>query len=212
MQFSGLPIELSKLVKVAKKFKKKHKKVFDVVLYGSTTLGKETPNDFDFMVITRKANEGERFDLAFEFREMLLDLGFSHEKLDVKAINLESLLDPNYLATPGIIISGFSLTKEKPIHELMNGEGYSLFRINVQSLDRTQRKKFNYALKGRNRRNRKEGVLKDVNGIYLSPWVVLIPVENTYKFKEFLDYWGVEYKVYLMYGMETTISFQGWKP
>ncbi|WP_048160003.1 nucleotidyltransferase domain-containing protein [Thermococcus barophilus] len=207
MQFSGLPIELSKLVKAAKNFKKKHKKVFDVILYGSTTLGKELPNDFDFMVITKKANEEERFDLAFEFREILLDLGFSHEKLDVKAINLESLWDPNYLATPGIIISGFSLTKGKPIHELMNGESYSLFSINVQRLDRSQRKKFNYALKGRDGSG---GILKDLNGVFLAPWVVLIPIENTYKFKEFLDYWIVEYEVYLMYGTKSMMRTIGY--
>ncbi|ADT85193.1 hypothetical protein TERMP_02220 (plasmid) [Thermococcus barophilus MP] len=194
-------------MKAAKNFKKKHKKVFDVILYGSTTLGKELPNDFDFMVITKKANEEERFDLAFEFREILLDLGFSHEKLDVKAINLESLWDPNYLATPGIIISGFSLTKGKPIHELMNGESYSLFSINVQRLDRSQRKKFNYALKGRDGSG---GILKDLNGVFLAPWVVLIPIENTYKFKEFLDYWIVEYEVYLMYGTKSMMRTIGY--
>ena len=199
MPFSGLPIELDKLMEVAKKFKKKHRKVFDIVLYGSSVKGKEEPNDYDFMLLLRGAREGERFDLAFEFKEKLLDLGFPHEKLDVKAINLESLWDPNYLATPGIIIEGFSLTKGKLIHELMNGEGYSLFNINLHGLDKNQRKKFNYALKGRNGDG---GVLKEINGKYLGPWVVLIPIESTYKFKEFLDFWGVEFESYLMFGIK----------
>ncbi len=56
-----------------------------------------------FILILRGAKERERFDLVFEFKEKLLDLGFPHEKLDVNAINLESLFDSNYLATLGII-------------------------------------------------------------------------------------------------------------
>ncbi|NJE77428.1 nucleotidyltransferase domain-containing protein, partial [Thermococcus sp. ES12] len=104
---------------------------------------------------------------------------------------------------PGIIISGFSLIRGKPVHELMNGEGYSLFNISVQRLNRTQRKKFNYALKGR---SGKEGVLKELGGIFLAPWVVLVPIENTYRFREFLDYWEVEYEVYLMYGIKSMVK------
>jgi len=199
MQFSGLPIELSKIAGSAREFKREHEKVFDVVLYGSTTLGKENPNDFDFMVITRGAKEGERFDLAFEFRELLLDMGFPHEKLDVKAVNLESLWDPNYLATPGIVISGFSLTLEKPVHELMNGEGYGLFVMDLRRLDRVERKRFSYALRGREGNG---GILKDLNGTFLAPWVVLVPVESTYRFRDFLDYWNVGYEVYTMYGLK----------
>lgn len=199
MPFSGSPIELDKLIEVAKKFKKKHKKVFDIVLYGSSVKGKEKPNDYDFMLLLKGAKEGERFDLAFEFKEKLLGLGFPHEKLDVKAINLDSLFDPNYLATPGIIIEGFSLTKGKPFHELMNGESYALFNIKARRLDKNQRKKFNYALKGR---KGDSGFLKEINGKYLAPWVVLIPIENTYRFKEFLDYWKVEYEAYLMFGIK----------
>jgi len=180
MPFSSLPIELDKLMKTAKKFKKKHRKVFDVILYGSTIKGKEKPNDFDFMLILRGAKEGERFDLAFEFKEKLLDLGFPHEKLDVKAINLENLFDPNYLTTPGILIEGFSLTKGRPIHELMNGESYALFTLNLSRLDGNNKTKFQFALKGRDGKGR---VIKELNGSYLGPWVIMIPIENTHKFR-----------------------------
>ena len=166
MPFSSLPIELDKLMKTAKKFKKKHGKVFDIVLYGSTIKGKKRPNDFDFMLILRGAKEGERFDLAFEFKEKLLDLGFPHEKLDVKAINLESLFDPNYLATPGIIIEGFSLTKGRPIHELMNGESYVLFTLDLSRLNSNEKTKFQFALKGIDGKGR---VTKELNGSYLGP-------------------------------------------
>ena len=199
MPFSSLPIELDKLMETAKKFKKKHGKVFDVILYGSTIKGKKRPNDFDFMLILRGAKEGKRFNLAFEFKEKLLDLGFPHEKLDVKAINLEGLFDPNYLATPGIIIEGFSLTKGRPIHELMNGESYALFTLDLSKLNSNEKTKFQFALKGR---DGKGGVIKELNGSYLGPWVVLIPVEKAHEFKEFLEYWGVDFESYLMFGIQ----------
>ena len=182
MPFSSLPIELDKLMETAKKFKKKHGKVFDVILYGSTIKGKKRPNDFDFMLILRGAKEGERFDLAFEFKEKLLDLGFPHEKLDVKAINLEGLFDPNYLATPGIIIEGFSLTKGRPVHELMNGESYALFTLDLSRLNSNEKTKFQFALKGR---DGKGGVIKELNGSYLGPWVVLIPIEKPMNSRNF---------------------------
>lgn len=201
MQFSGLPIGLDKLIKIAKRFKKEHKKVFDIVLYGSTTIGKEDPNDFDFMLLLKNAKEDDRFDLAFEFKQKLLDLGFPHEKLDVKAINVENLFDPNFLATPGIIIEGFSLTKGEPMYKLMNGESYALFVLTLLTLDRNEKTKFQFALKGRNG----PGVLEEVKGDFLGPWVFLIPIENTYKFKQFLDYWKVHYEIYLMFGIKSSI-------
>ncbi|EHR79045.1 nucleotidyltransferase [Thermococcus litoralis DSM 5473] len=199
MQSSNLPTELNRLMETAKKFKKTHKKVFDIVLYGSSVKGKGEPNDYDFMLILRKAREDDRFDLAFEFKQRLLDLGFPHDKLDVKALNLEDLFDPNYLASPGIIIEGFSLTKGKPIHELLNGESYALFVLDVSRLEGNEKTKFQFALKGR---DGKGGIIKELSGRYLGPWVVLVPIEEAYRFKEFLDFWGVKFESYLMFGVK----------
>ena len=151
------------------------------------------------MLILKGAKEGEGFDLAFEFKEKLLDLGFPHEKLDVKAINLEDLFDPNYLATPEIIIEGFSLPKGRPIHELMNGESYALFSLDLSRLDGNNKTKLQFALKGR---DGKGGIIKELNGSYLGPWVIMIPIENTHKFREFLEFGGVGFKSYLMFGIQ----------
>lgn len=197
MKFSNLPIGLSELEEAASKFKREHGKVFDVVLYGSTTQGKDSPNDFDFMVMLRGADDSERFELSFEFKEMLVDMGFPHEKLDVKAINLEQMWNPNYLAVPGIVITGYSLIRKRPVHELMNGEGYALFVLDVRGMTKNGRNKFSFALRGR---DGKSGILKELEGHYLAPWVVLLPVEATYRFKEFLGMWRVNYKLYLMFG------------
>ncbi|MFA4669119.1 nucleotidyltransferase domain-containing protein [Pyrococcus kukulkanii] len=136
---------------------------------------------------------------AVKARELVLEVkrGASRviprERLDVRIISLEELFDPNNLASLGIIVEGYSLTKEKPIAELMNGKAYTLFRFSLDGLERKERVKFQYALKGRDMRS---GLLKELNGLQLGAWVVLIPIQHTYKFKEFLDLWGVKYEAF----------------
>jgi hypothetical protein len=80
----------------------------------------------------------------------------------------------------------------------MNGEGYSLFVLDVRGMTKNERNKFSFALRGR---DGKSGVLKELGGHYLAPWVVLLPVEATYRFKEFLGMWRVNYELYLMFGV-----------
>ncbi len=72
MRFSGLPIGLNELEAIARDFRGEYDKVFDIILYGSATQGKESPDDFDFILLLKDATESERFDLAFEFKEKLI--------------------------------------------------------------------------------------------------------------------------------------------
>ena len=198
MKFSGLPTDFDKLIETAKKFKKTHRQVFDIILYGSAVKGKEKPNDYDFMLLLKKSRGYDRLDLSFEFKQELLRLGFPHEKLDVKALTLEELFDPNYLASPGVIIEGYSLTKGKPVHELLNGEGYALFILRP-TINGNEKTKFQFALKGRDGEG---GILRELNGRYLGPWVILLPVENAHRFREFLEFWRVDFESYLMFGIQ----------
>ncbi|MFA4662517.1 nucleotidyltransferase domain-containing protein [Pyrococcus kukulkanii] len=185
--------ELTALKTCVEEFISEHEEVFDVILYGSTVLGKPNPNDVDLMILTKTRIP------AVKARELVLEVkrGASRviprERLDVRIISLEELFDPNNLASLGIIVEGYSLTKEKPIAELMNGKAYILFRFILDGLERKERVKFQYALKGRDMRS---GLLKELNGLQLGAWVVLIPIQHTYKFKEFLDLWGVKYEAF----------------
>ncbi|MFA4639957.1 nucleotidyltransferase domain-containing protein [Pyrococcus kukulkanii] len=185
--------ELTALKTCVEEFISEHEEVFDVILYGSTVLGKPNPNDVDLMILTKTRIP------AVKARELVLEVkrGASRviprERLDVRIISLEELFDPNNLASLSIIAEGYSLTKEKPIAELMNGKAYTLFRFSLDGLERKERVKFQYALKGRDMRS---GLLKELNGLQLGAWVVLIPIQHTYKFKEFLDLRGVKYEAF----------------
>jgi len=181
------------LQKTVKSFVKSHEEVFDVVLYGSTVLGKEKPNDLDLMILTKTELP------ALELRNLILELKrelsgiLPRAKLDVRAMSLEELFDPNNLASLGVVIEGFSLTKNKPMAELMNGKAYTLFRFTLEGLPRKDRVRFQYALKGR---DMKSGLLKELNGEQWGAWVVVVPVEHTYRFRDFLELWGVKYEAF----------------
>ncbi|CAB50136.1 nucleotidyltransferase domain-containing protein [Pyrococcus abyssi] len=181
------------LHETAKRFVKNHKEVFDVVLYGSTVLGKEKPNDLDLMILTRtKLPTLELRNLILELKRTLSKT-LPRAKLDIRAMSLEELFDPNNLASLGVIIEGVSLTRNKPMAELMNGKAYTLFRFTLEGLPRKDRVRFQYALKGR---DMKSGLLKELNGEQWGAWVVVVPVEHTYRFKDFLELWGVKYEAF----------------
>ena len=180
---------------VARTFAGQHREVFDVVLYGSTVLGKPSPNDIDVVILT-----GEKLHPA-KARPLVLELKaevgriLPGKELDVRAMAIEDLFDPNNLASLGIIIEGFSLTRGKPLAELMNGEAYTLFRFTLRGMERKDRVRFQYALRGR---DGKGGVLGELGALQLGAWVVLVPLRNTYRFKEFLDLWGVGYEAFTL--------------
>lgn len=50
------------------------------------------------------------------------------------------------------------------MHELMNGDGYALFKMDPSGLDKNTRTKFQFALKGR---GGKGGVLKELRVFFL---------------------------------------------
>jgi len=181
------------LHETVRKFVENHEEVFDVVLYGSTVLGKDKPNDLDLMILTKtKLPALELRNLILELKKELSGI-FPKDKLDVRAMSLEELFDPNNLASLGVIIEGFSLTKNKPMAELMNGKAYTLFRFTLEGLSRKDRVRFQYALKGR---DMKSGLLKELNGEQWGAWVVVVPIEHTYHFRDFLELWGLKYEAF----------------
>lgn len=183
----------STLHEIAKEFVKTHEKIFDVVLYGSTVLGKKTPNDLDLMILTKKKLP------ALDLRSLIMELKgklsevFPRDKLDVRATSLEELFDPNNLASLGVVIEGISLTKNKPLAELMKGKAYTLFRFTLEGLPRKDRVRFQYALKGR---DMKSGLLKELSGEQWGAWVVVVPVQHTYRFRDFLELWDIQYEAF----------------
>jgi len=185
MTLSDLKKKLSEL---AEDLKEKNPNVWDILLYGSTVKGKETPNDIDIAVIL---TEGDPFEVAFHFKRMLEESGFSPEELDVKGFLMNELFSENNLISFALLVEGYSLTKNEFLHKTLNAKGYTLFKFSYSGLTGSEKVRFIYSLRGRNGH---KGMLQKLNAVELAAGVVLVPVNGTFEFKEFLSRWRIEYE------------------
>lgn len=170
-----------------KKFEpeKKDPNIFDVILYGSLTRGKQEPSDIDIAVIFKQGTLKER--LA-KLQEMKRRISFE-EKIDLKGILWEELFDESFFARSGLILEGISLLDELPISQKMDFESYSLFQYDFQGKTHTQKVKFNYLLKGR----KTIGMIKKYEGHHLAPGIVQIPIRHSSIFEQILNTHYIHY-------------------
>jgi predicted nucleotidyltransferase len=180
---------IKKTNSIAKSYYNKYKKkIFDIILYGSAARGKHKPRDIDILIIFKDVDKKEYFELPYELRKCLEKEGL---KADVKGILIYELFDPKFLARQGLLIEGYSLIKNNLLSERFGFESYSLFAYSLKNLNHNEKTKFQYAFKGR---RGEKGILEELSGITVGMGSVLIPIENSEKFKEFLDKWRIEYK------------------
>src|SRR3990167_1340567 len=106
-----------KLIREAMGFyKENRKKVFDIVLYGSSVRGKGKPRDIDIMLILKNVDRKEYYDIPYMFRK---EIEGKEIKVDVKGMFLEELFSPELLARQGLIIEGYSLIKKEYLGKML---------------------------------------------------------------------------------------------
>ncbi|RLF83271.1 hypothetical protein DRN44_01610 [Thermococci archaeon] len=81
--------------------------------------------------------------------------------------------------------------RNKFLYEELNAKGYTLFKFSYSNLTSSEKVRFIYSLRGRDKRG---GILKKLNALELAAGVVLVPVNATFEFKEFLLRWKIEYE------------------
>jgi hypothetical protein len=75
-----------------------------------------------------------------KLRELILHLKgvlskvIPREKLDVEAMSLEELFDPNNLVSLGVLVEGYFLCHDKNLAGLINGKAYAIFRFTLEGL------------------------------------------------------------------------------
>jgi len=172
---------------ICNKFKRKHKDIIDIVIYGSSAKGKIKSRDIDIVAIFLKTELKTRLEIIQELKKQVR---VSLESVDVKSMNLIDFFDSTFLARQGILIEGISLIDKKPLSEKLGFKSYAIIIYNLANLSHTEKIKFNYALNGRKRM----GVLQDLRGISLGKGVVQVPIINSLTFEEFLEKWNIQYK------------------
>lgn len=166
----------------------KNNNIFDIILYGSSTKGEEEPRDIDILLIFEKKSLRERAELGQKLKEKLKNNKIKN--IDIKTINLKEIFQKEFLARQGILSEGYSLINKENLSERIGFKGKMLFSYNLKNLNHNEKTKFTYALSGRNSR----GMLKKLKGKFVGRGAVLIPIENSIKFKKFLDEWNINYK------------------
>jgi len=175
---------LKYLESACKKFSKKHD-LFDIVLYGSSMKGKEEARDIDLLLIFKEKKLKERTDISQELKEILKKIG----KIDIKTINFEELFEKEFLARQGILIEGYSLLYNTPFSKRLGFKGYALFTYGLKNLDHNEKTKFTYALIGR----KSQGIIKQLSAEPLGKGAIIIPIENSLIFEDFLQKWKINY-------------------
>ncbi|MGC9133594.1 MAG: nucleotidyltransferase domain-containing protein [Nanopusillaceae archaeon] len=158
-----------KLEELSKELKKYiNDNVFDIIIFGSITRGKENPNDIDILIIFKKFDE--------EIYSNLI------KKYHVTVAKLEEIYNLGFLFYE-LLIDGYSVKYDKKLSEIFEFKTAKEIEINILTKDKSKRKILFYYLEGRKDRNKK-GLIEEYNGEIVSskPFIVRIPVENSDKF------------------------------
>jgi len=190
----------SKLIKEIKKFHEQNQEeILDIIIFGSIVRGKKRPADIDLLLVFK--NE-ENAELAYELKKIL-------EKYDIKTeitgIKYQGIFEINFLPKEAILSEGYSLITGKSLSDSFGFKTYRMFIYSQEGFSQTKRMKFHYALNGRGDRS---GILGHLKGLKLSNSTVIIPLERSEDFKDFLEFWDISFKSFSLLIPERTIEYK----
>ena len=168
-----------KTISDIKKIFKENKELLDIVLFGSTTKGKEKPADIDILIIYK-----EKENLNLNNKIKLLT------NASITSITYEKLFNQSFLAREGFLLNGISIINNKSISESLGFDSKILIKYELKGLNKSNRMRFYYALYGR---DYKSGMIKLLKAIKFSDSIIIIDSEEEYPTKEFMDSWKLEY-------------------
>ncbi len=178
-------------LKLIKSFKKENNGIFDIVIYGSAIRDKADFNDLDISIIfSAPVDLNKKLQLSQELRYKLKNI--LNYDLDVKGIDLNDLSDPHFLARKAIIAEGFSVLKNKFLHELFGFNTYYLFSYSLKNLTNSKKVMIHYALHGR---REAKGLMELFNSAYLGKGVIKVPLQYSEEFKELFEKNKINYKI-----------------
>ena len=153
---------------IAKKLKGllKNKDIFDIIIFGSVTKGKIDPGDIDIACILHTMNKGIKPHITS-----------SIPKADVQILTIEDMHKPIF---PTLIKEGYSVKEGKYLHEIYGIQPVKLYTYSLKQLTNSNKVMF-------------ERGIKNIQGITrLSNRVILVPIQKSAEFDEFLKRWDLD--------------------
>jgi len=147
----------------------KNKEIIDIIIFGSSTKGKARPQDIDLAVLVKEKNQ-----------LIKLKIQKSIPKADVILLSLEDLHKSIFFT---LVKEGYSVSKNDYLHNLYHTTPMKLFKYELKKLKPSQKVMF-------------ERALKNFMGINkLSNRVVLVPLQKSGEFEDFLKHWNIDLDV-----------------
>lgn len=138
----------------------------DIIIFGSKAKGRNRPEDIDVAVLVRKDN----IEIKNRIKNILPDS-------DIQIITIGDIHKKIFLT---LIKEGFSIKKNAYLHNLYGLMPVKIYKYNLKQLTQSQKVMF-------------ERGIKTVRGITrLSNSVVLVPIENSSEFDDFLKQWELD--------------------
>lgn len=184
---------------------KRNTELLDIIIFGSAIRGKEKPQDIDVLLVFKG---GVDRDFVYGLRKKLERTALKGKeslKVDVDGKNYHEIFEPAYLPRERLLAEGYSIRNRDFIHSLYGYAALSMFRYSLMGKSPSERVRFYYALLGRGKKQK--GIIDEVKGIRFTNTVILVPIKNEEKFKEFLESWRLRYKLALILLPSRTLEY-----
>ena len=166
-------------------FNRNKEKILDIILFGSIVRGKEKPRDIDLLILYKNKKD---IDLSYELKKKLEKSGCTIEIIDKSYMEL---FEESFKAREAVLSEGYSLIYGKFLSEGLGYMKLTLFRYKLKGLNKSERMRFYYSLYGRGKGQ--EGMLKELSAVKFSETILLCPIENTERMKEYLENWKIKF-------------------
>ena len=158
--------------------------ISDAVIFGSALKEKSKPGDVDICILFKRIAQEKVGKILSKMKNEI------PKNVHMSWIFVDEMLTSQLSKT--LIEEGYSLSREKFLHEIIGYDSGVIFSFKLDNLEKNKKVLFSYALHGKNTEG---GMLKMANGLELGRAVVLIPVEKSEDFREFLEGWSVNFKM-----------------
>ena len=172
------------LSEIRKFFGENERFILDIIIFGSSIRGKEEPNDIDLLVVYKNKKD---IDISYKLKNKLKNVGFIVEIIDK---TYSELFQESFKAREAVLSEGFSIINNGFISERLGYMKFILFKYELKNFNKSQRMRFYYSLYGR---NNIKGILKELNAVKFSETIILCPIENSEKMKNYLSLWDIKF-------------------
>lgn len=157
-----------------KKLLKKYNLIEDVIIFGSFLKGRDKPKDIDLAFIVKEKN----LELI-----PLIKKNLGIDNVHLEFINIKDIYSTKLFLN--LLNEGYSVKYNKFLRDILNIHPMKMYTYDLKHLNKSKKTLFGIALKKNLRR---------INGEKIGIGSVLIPINQTSYFEDFLEIWGLKYK------------------